>query len=201
MARQLTSEDVLECLTWLMVTRGVSDHIRSDNGPQFTAKVVREWLKRVGVKTLFIEPGSPWENGNVESLNGKLADELLEREVFYTLQEARVLIERWRVLYNTIRPHSALGYRPPAPVAIVAAEAGYAPHASAAQRTPGWTNIDTGTTFGGRSVFWARPRTSRPAGMVPSWIGQGFLKPAAQVPRTRASSSPNRPIRWLRNQA
>jgi len=130
-SRQLNSEDVLERLTWLMVTRGVPNHIRSDNGPEFTAKVVRKWLERVGVRTLFIEPGSPWENGYVESFNGKLADELLEREVFYTLHEAKVLIERWRILYNTIRPHSALGYRPPAPEAIFAAEAG-----SAALRPP-----------------------------------------------------------------
>ena len=125
-ARQLNSEDVLERLTWLMVTRGVPNHIRSDNGPEFTAKVVRKWLERVGVRTLFIEPGSPWENGYVESFNGKLADELLEREVFYTLHEAKVLIERWRILYNTIRPHSALGYRPPSPEAIFTAEAGSA---------------------------------------------------------------------------
>ena len=130
-SRQLNSEDVLERLTWLMVTRGVPNHIRSDNGPEFTAKVVRKWLERVGVRTLFIEPGSPWENGYVESFNGKLADELLEREVFYTLHEAKVLIERWRILYNTIRPHSALGYRPPAPEVISAAEAG-----SAALRPP-----------------------------------------------------------------
>ena len=125
-ARQLNSEDVLERLTWLMVTRGVPNHIRSDNGPEFTAKVVQKWLERVGVRTLFIEPGSPWENGYVESFNGKLADELLEREVFYTLHEAKVLIERWRILYNTIRPHSALGYRPPSPEAIFTAEAGSA---------------------------------------------------------------------------
>ena len=125
-ARQLNREDVLERLAWLMVTRGVPNHIRSDNGPEFTAKVVRKWLERVGVRTLFIEPGSPWENGYVESFNGKLADELLEREVFYTLHEAKVLIERWRILYNTIRPHSALGYRPPAPEAIFTAEAGSA---------------------------------------------------------------------------
>ena len=130
-ARQLNSEDVLERLTWLMVTRGVPNHIRSDNGPEFTAKVVRKWLEPVGVRTLFIEPGSPWKNGYVESFNGKLADELLEREVFYTLHEAKVLIERWRILYNTIRPHSALGYRPPAPEVISAAEAG-----SAALRPP-----------------------------------------------------------------
>lgn len=117
-ARRLTSEDVLERLSDLFVRRGVPDYIRSDNGPEFTARKVREWLERVGVKTLFIEPGSPWENGYNESFNGKLRDELLEREIFDTLWEAKVLIERWRVEYNTIRPHSALGYRSPAPEAI-----------------------------------------------------------------------------------
>jgi len=114
-ARKMTSDDVLERLSWLFATRGVPDHIRSDNGPEFTAKVVREWLERVGVKTLFIEPGSPWENGYVESFNGKLRDELLNGEIFYTLKEAKILIERWRVHYNTVRPHRALGHRPPAP--------------------------------------------------------------------------------------
>jgi putative transposase len=118
-ARKLTSDDVLERLSDLFVRRGVPGHIRSDNGPEFTARAVRDWLGRVGVGTLFIEPGSPWENGYVESFNGKLSDELLGREVFDTLLEAKVLIERWRVRYNTVRPHSALGYRPPAPEAIV----------------------------------------------------------------------------------
>ena len=108
-ARKVTSDDVLERLAWLMATRGVPGHIRSDNGPEFTAQVVREWLEKVGVKTLFIEPGSPWENGYVESFNGKLRDELLNPELFDTLLEAKVLIERWRVEYNTIRPHSSLG--------------------------------------------------------------------------------------------
>ena len=117
-ARRLRSDDVLERLSWLFATRGVPKHIRSDNGPEFTAKVVREWLERVGVKTLFIEPGSPWENGYVESFNGKLTDEFLNGEIFYTLKEAKILIERWRIHYNTIRPHSALGYRPPAPEAL-----------------------------------------------------------------------------------
>ena len=117
-ARKLTSENVLERLSDLFVRRGVPDYIRSDNGPEFTAKRVREWLERVEVKTLFIEPGSPWENGYVESFNGKLRDELLDGEVFDTLLEAKVLIERWRREYNTIRPHSALGYRPPAPEAV-----------------------------------------------------------------------------------
>lgn len=119
-ARRLTSDDVLERLAWLMATRGVPDHVRSDNGPEFTAGVVRDWLAKMGVKTLFIEPGSPWENGYVESFNGKLRDELLNREVFETLLEARVLTERWREHYNTIRPHSALGYRAPAPESIAA---------------------------------------------------------------------------------
>ena len=118
-ARKLNSEDVLERLSWLFVTRGVPDHIRSDNGPEFTAKAVRKWLSKVGVKTLFIEPGSPWENGYVESFNGKLRDELLNGEIFYSLKEAKVLVERWRVHYNTVRPHSALGYRPPAPEAVL----------------------------------------------------------------------------------
>ena len=119
-ARKLGSDDVLERLAWLMATRGVPEHIRSDNGPEFTAQVVREWLAKVGVKTLFIEPGSPWENGYVESFNGKLRDELLDREIFYTLEEAKVLIEMWRKHYNTVRPHSSLGYRPPAPETLAA---------------------------------------------------------------------------------
>jgi len=114
-ARKLTSDDVLERLAWLMATRGVPAHIRSDNGPEFTAAVVRSWLEKIGVKTLFIEPGSPWENGYVESFNGKLSDELLNREIFYTLEEAKVLIEMWRKHYNQVRPHSSLGYRAPAP--------------------------------------------------------------------------------------
>jgi transposase InsO family protein len=116
-ARRLDSESVLECLASLFVYRAVPEHLRSDNGSEFTARAVREWLGRVGVKTLFIEPGSPWENGYVESFNGKLRDELLDREIFYTLKEARVLIESWRRHYNERRPHSALGYRAPAPAA------------------------------------------------------------------------------------
>lgn len=119
-ARKLNSDDVLERLAWLMTTRGVPEHIRSDNGAEFTAGVVREWLGKVGVKTLYIEPGSPWENGYVESFNGKLRDELLNGEIFYSAKEAKVLIEQWRRHYNTKRPHSALGYRPPAPETIAA---------------------------------------------------------------------------------
>ena len=118
-ARRLSSDDVLQALADLFVERGPPGHIRSDNGPEFVAKEVRGWLGRVGVKTLFIEPGSPWENGYNESFNGKLRDELLDREIFYSLREAEVLIERWRRHYNTVRPHSALGYRPPAPEALL----------------------------------------------------------------------------------
>ena len=114
-ARNLTVEDVQECLTQLFCKRGVPMHLRSDNGPEFTANHLRRWLNELGASTLFIEPGSPWENGYVESFNGKMRDELLNREIFYTLEEARVLIERWRKEYNQVRPHSALGYRPPAP--------------------------------------------------------------------------------------
>ncbi len=116
--RRLCSEDVLDRLEHLFVQRGTPEYIRSDNGAEFTATAVREWLGRIGVKTLYIEPGSPWENGYIESFNGKLRDELLNGELFYTLLEAQVLIEHWRREYNTIRPHSALGYQPPAPEAI-----------------------------------------------------------------------------------
>ncbi|HAW30929.1 MAG TPA: IS3 family transposase [Planctomycetaceae bacterium] len=117
-ARRLNSEDVLERLSDLFIQRGTPDYIRSDNGAEFTAKKVRKWLERVDVKTLYIEPGSPWENGYVESFNGTLRDQLLNGEIFDTLLEAKVLIERWRRQYNTIRPHSSLGYQPPAPEAI-----------------------------------------------------------------------------------
>ena len=105
--------------TGLFVQHGPPDHIRSDNGSEFTAHAVRDWLGRIGVKTLYIEPGSPWENGWNESFNSKLRDEILNTEIIYTLKEAKVLIERWRHHYNTIRPHSSLGYRPPAPETIL----------------------------------------------------------------------------------
>jgi putative transposase len=116
-ARRLRSDDVLHRLAELFTERGPPDHIRSDNGSEFLAKAVKAWLARVGVNTLYIEPGSPWENGYNDSFNGKLRDELLNRQIFNTLFEAQVLIERWRQHYNHRRPHSSLGYRPPAPVA------------------------------------------------------------------------------------
>ncbi len=145
-ARRLTADDVLERLTFLFITRGVPDYLRSDNGAEFTSQAVREWLAQVGVKTLFIEPGSPWENGYCESFNGKLRDELLDREIFYTLLEAKVLIERWRVHYNTQRPHSALGYRPPAPEAVAwpATPAARADLGAPPQTSPGALPLDPG---------------------------------------------------------
>lgn len=118
-ARKLKATDVIEALYELFVSRGSPAYIRSDNGPEFVAEVLREWIAAVGAKTAYIEPGSPWENGYRESFNGKLRDELLNGEIFYTLKEAKTMIENWRSHYNTRRPHSSLGYRPPAPEANV----------------------------------------------------------------------------------
>jgi len=118
-ARRLNSDDVLASLTELFIEHGPPDFMRSDNGGEFTAQAVREWLGKLGVKTLYIESGSPWENGYNESFNGKLRDELLNGEIFYSLAEAKYLIEQWRRHYNHIRPHSSLGYRPPAPEALL----------------------------------------------------------------------------------
>ncbi len=105
--------------TNLFILRGVPAYIRSDNGPEFVAEAVRKWIRAVGARTAYIEPGSPWENGYIESFNARLRDELLNGEIFYSLKEAQIIIEQWRKHYNTIRPHSALGYRPPAPETIV----------------------------------------------------------------------------------
>jgi len=120
--RSLTRESVLDKLTELFIQRGIPEHIRSDNGSEFTAKAVRKWLKALGVTTLYITPGSPWENGYNESFNGKLRDEVLNVEIFDTLLEAKVLIERWRLHYNHVRPHSSLGYKPPAPETVIPTE-------------------------------------------------------------------------------
>jgi transposase InsO family protein len=117
--RKLKSIDVIDVLSDLFVLRGVPGHVRSDNGPEFVAKAVREWIAAVGAKTAFIEPGSPWENGYVESFNSKLRDELLDGEIFYSLAEARIVVETWRRQYNAVRPHSSLGYKPPAPETLI----------------------------------------------------------------------------------
>jgi len=118
-ARKIRAQDVIDTLYNLFIYRCIPEHIRSDNGPEFTARAIRKWLSRLGVKTLYIEPGSPWENGYIESFNGKMRDELLNREIFATLEEARILIGQYRREYNQVRPHSARNNRPPAPDAIL----------------------------------------------------------------------------------
>jgi transposase InsO family protein len=141
-ARRITGHEVLMTLSDLFLQYGVPEHIRSDNGPEFVAKAVREWLSDLGVTTLFIEPGSPWENGYIESFNGKLRDELLNGEIFSTLKEAQILVANWRRLYNGLRPHSSLGQRPPAPESIAwpgFALTDYAPPPPAREVTLGLT--------------------------------------------------------------
>ena len=113
--RKLNSTNVIDALTDLFILRGAPALIRSDNGPEFIAQAVRDWIAAVGTKTAYIEPGSPWENGYCESFNGRFRDELLNGEIFYSLRKAQIIIEERRQHYNTKRPHSALGYRPPAP--------------------------------------------------------------------------------------
>ena len=120
--RKLNSIDVVDALTDLFILRGPPAFIRSDNGPEFIAQKVRDWIGAVGAKTAYITPGSPWENGYCESFNARFRDELLNGEIFYTLKEAKIIIEQWRKHYNRKRPHSALGWRPPAPEAVIPLE-------------------------------------------------------------------------------
>ena len=119
--RGITSENVIDTLSELFAMRGVPRHIRSDNGPEFIAQALRRWLKQVGVGTLYIEPGSPWENGYAESFHGRLRDEFLAMEIFEGVRDARSLTASWRDEYNTQRPHSSLGYRTPAGFAAACA--------------------------------------------------------------------------------
>ena len=119
--RSLKSTDVIDVLSDLFILRGVPGHVRSDNGPEFVAKAVQKWIGAVGAKTAYIMPGSPWENGFIESFNARLRDELLDGEIFYSLAEAKIIIESWRRHYNTVRPHGSLGYKPPAPEVFVPA--------------------------------------------------------------------------------
>jgi putative transposase len=136
-ARKLKAVDVIDVLADLFILRGVPAHIRSDNGPEFVAAAVQEWIAAVGAKTAYIAPGSPWENGYIESFNARLRDELLDGEIFYTLREAQIVIESWRRHYNTIRPHSSLGYQPPAPEVFVPTFAAWpAPPAKLAPAMP-----------------------------------------------------------------
>ena len=134
--RRLGSAEALDVLAELMLERGVPGHIRSDNGPEFVAAAVREWIAGVGAETAYIEPGSPWENGYVESFNSKLRDELLDGEIFYTLREAQVLIEAWRRHYNALRPHSALRWQPPAPEVRIAGPGAWPPNSPVNRMAP-----------------------------------------------------------------
>lgn len=156
MASKLASEDILERLSDLFIHRGVPAYIRSDKDAEFTAQAVREWWQRVEVNTLFIEPGSPWENGYIESFNGNLRGELLNREIFETLLESQVLIERWRVADNTVRPQGSLGYRSPAPeawrVPLEPASAPLQQLPTATSKDPKLTHINVGAITGGRSA-------------------------------------------------
>ena len=162
--RKLSSIDVIDVLTDLFILRGIPGYIRSDNGPEFVAEAVRRWITAVGAQTAFIEPGSPWENGYIESLNARLRDELLNGEIFYTLKEAQVLIESWRCHYNAIRPHGSLGYRPPAPEddhhAKLAARLRYAPPATQlGRKTRNALTFETDQSVGaGQSRTDDRPR-------------------------------------------
>ena len=117
--RKLNSTDLLDALTDLFIQRGPPEYKRSENGPEFIAQKVRDWIAADGAKTDYIEPDSPWENGICESFNARFRDELLNGELFYTLREAQILIEQWRIHYNTVRPHSSLRNRRPAPESIV----------------------------------------------------------------------------------
>jgi len=117
--RRLKAIDVIDVLSDLFILRGVPEHVRSDNGPEFVAKAVQEWIGAVGAKTAYIAPGSPWENGFIESFNARLRDELLDGEIFYTLAEAKIVVESWRRHFNTVRPHGSLGYKPPAPEVFI----------------------------------------------------------------------------------
>ena len=124
--RSIRAKDVIAVLEYLFIVRGVPKFIRSDNGPEFIADAIKKWLKKKHVGTLYIEPGSPWENGYIESFNGKLRDEVLNREVFYSVKEAKVIVESWRLEYNNHRPHSGLGYMTPAAFATSCNSPGFA---------------------------------------------------------------------------
>ena len=158
--RKLNSTNVIDALTDLFILRGPPEYIHSDNGPEFIATAVRNWIAAVGAKTAYIAPGSPWENGYVESFNARLRDELLNREIFYSVREAQILIEQWRRHYNTVRPHSALGYRPPAPESIIPMDHTPAIHSQSNRTTQGGQPGSPGRR---RPRRWGRWRRRRPS--------------------------------------
>ena len=124
-SRRLKSIDVIDALADLFMLRGVPRHIRSDNGPEFIAKAVQDWIAAVGASPAYIARGSPWENGFIESFNARLRDELLDGEIFYSLREAQIVIESWRRHYNAVRPHASIAYQAPAPEVFVPALAAW----------------------------------------------------------------------------
>ena len=196
-ARRLRSLEVLETLAELFVTYGVPVHLRSDNGPEFTAALIRQWLAALHVETLFIEPRSPWENGYVESFNGKLRDELLDREIFYTLTEAKILIERWRRQYNTVRPHSALGYPATGP-------GSHQPNAPERPDHEPSSLIRTGSTLGGRS---GSSRGGRGIAPEPGGVAARRLSVYAEAVAPTGPTNPLKssltfaPVSWPRRHA
>ena len=162
-ARKLNSSDVIDVLSDLFILRGVPGHVRSDNGSEFIAQAVQDWIKAAGAKTAYIAPGSPWENGYVESFNARLRDELLDGEIFYSLREAQVIIESWRRHYNTVRPHGSIGYRPPAPEVFVprlrrmagcATPTSFTGHAHASTQTNPELTFDPDHPMGADQASW-----------------------------------------------
>ena len=168
-ARKLKAIDVIDVLSDLFILRGIPSHIRSDNGPEFVAKAVQEWITAVGAKTAYIAPGSPWENGYVESFNARLRDELLNGEIFYTLREAQIVIESWRRHFNTIRPHETLGYKPPAPEVFVPA---FAAWPAAPRRSGSAGHATAGATANSKLTFH-----------LDHSVGSDHQQPAVNVPR------------------
>jgi putative transposase len=187
-ARKLKAADVVDVLSDLFLLHGVPGHVRSDNGPEFVAKAVQGWIAAVGARTAYIAPGSPWENGHVESFNARLRDELLDGEIFHSLREAQVVIESWRRHYNQVRPHASLGYRAPAPEVIVPAFAASPRPASPA--TPAVAARPVTHQHPTRTTRWG-PASSVPRPGHPR--GQGPLRPEQHPPRPlRQDAGPRR---------
>jgi transposase InsO family protein len=191
--RHLTAQEVVETLAFLFELRGAPRYLRSDNGPEFIAKAVRNWLIRSGVNTLYIEPGSPWENPYSESFNSRFRDELLNRELFDTLHEAKVLIEDFRLEYNHRRPHSALGYRTPAAYAALCAAEGGAPRETRGSVTdaPGRSLITPGPKNGGRSCSCSVRRLHRDAPFIPEYIVPQLILQWVATPRPQDGNRPD----------
>ena len=168
--RRLKAIDVIDLLSDLFILRGIPGHIRSDNGPEFVAKGVQEWIASVGAKTAYIEPGSPWENGYIESFNARLRDELLNGEIFYTLREFQIVIESWRRHYNAVRPHASLGYKPPAPEVFEPALTAWPASPSIGSAGHAGTGASFKLTFVPDHSMWAAQSfSSQSASVISMW--------------------------------